>query len=186
MRLSAEYHSNLTTPDQFRSVVDNTAAHIKRWLAASGAKVTHIVATGISGQSVAWPLSLALDLPVCIVRKHGEPSHMMYGGPVVGSGELGDYIIVDDLISTGETIRRVIQEINTAHDRSQFIGSRLSGAAGVRPHPLSIFLTQQPRGQEFNTQNSDFGTIPAFSTREPPADNAPTPTQESSDNDQTV
>jgi hypothetical protein len=192
MRLSAEYHSSAADPAQLREVVETTTRRVKAWLAASDVKISHIVATGISGQSVVWPLSLALDLPVCIVRKHGETSHM-FGGPIVGTGDLRDYIIVDDLISTGDTMHYVIRRINEEYDKT--LG--LFGGPGVlRPRPRAIFLTQRMKDEEFHTQKKwlegdkpkslDFGTIPAIGTRSSTSAWRPLLTSQETLNDTTV
>lgn len=113
MQLEANYH-NTTKPERLMEIVDKVAAVVKK-LREDNPGLTHIVAQGSSGQSVAWPVSYKLGIPVCIVRKPGEQSH---AGEMSGSGDLGNYIIIDDLISTGTTLRRVIKAIADRHERS--------------------------------------------------------------------
>ncbi|SKA18081.1 hypothetical protein SAMN02745126_04021 [Enhydrobacter aerosaccus] len=93
-------------------MVDDTAEHIASWIAANKESITHIVCSGVSGQAVAWPVSYKLGLPVCVVRKEGEQSH---AGCISGYGELQDYVILDDLIATGNTIRYITGKIDATY-----------------------------------------------------------------------
>lgn len=81
-------------------------------------KFDAIAFTGTSGAAVAYPLSLTLGLPLICVRK--EKSH--YSDTIEGVTSSKKYIIVDDFISSGETIKRIIREISNTNSKSKPVG----------------------------------------------------------------
>lgn len=131
MNLNGAYHRTVE-PEKLMQIVDATAAAIKEWNAAREVPITHIVCSGSSGQAVAWPVSYKLGIPVCIVRKPDEKSH---AGLISGAGRLCSYIIVDDLIDSGSTIRRIIGAIG---ERAASQGCEV----GAEPKVAAIFLYQ--------------------------------------------
>lgn len=73
-------------------------------------KIDAIAYTGSSGAALAFPLAIAHDVPVIYIRKDGERSH----GTEVECNctqEIENYIIVDDFIATGSTVRRIMTKI---------------------------------------------------------------------------
>lgn len=81
-----------------------------------------LAATGLSGTVFAARVADSLGKKLCIVRKdgdrHNHAPQMVHG--FVG----GRYLFVDDLISTGRTLRRVLNALN-AHwaDGATFVGA---------------------------------------------------------------
>ena len=140
MELSPAYHRT-TKPEKLMEIVDETAARIKNWMDGQEVKPTHIVATGSSGQAIAWPVSYKLGLPVCIVRKESEKSH---AGNISGTGDLGNYIIIDDLIDSGNTIRRVLKTINDVYAEKRKHADLYNWAdpSPIEPKCAAIFLYQ--------------------------------------------
>lgn len=68
-----------------------------------------IAFTGSSGAALSYLLSYQLKVPLVCVRKNGDGSH--YRAPLEGVVGFKRYIIVDDLISSGNTIRRISNRI---------------------------------------------------------------------------
>lgn len=96
-------------------------------------KFDAIAFTGSSGAALAFPLSYFLKLPLIHVRK-GQ-SH--YGsGPIEGTISSQRYLIVDDFIDRGNTIRRIIKKIE----------SELGGEA----KPVGIYLYDATFPNNFN------------------------------------
>lgn len=62
---------------------------------------------GHSGAAVAYPLSYALNIPLLCVRKPGNTKH--YIRETEGHVDAGRYLIVDDFVDSGETIRKILQ-----------------------------------------------------------------------------
>ncbi len=68
-----------------------------------------IAFSGSSGAAIAYPISYLLKLPLIHVRK--DKSH--YGNSKVeGCINSNKYIIIDDFISSGATIKRIIKTID--------------------------------------------------------------------------
>ena len=68
-----------------------------------------IVCTGISGQSIAWPVSYVTGIPVCVLRRKYERGH--HGYDVENFKDDQKYIILDDFISEGNTVKHIIKSL---------------------------------------------------------------------------
>lgn len=68
-----------------------------------------IVVTGISGMSIGFPVAHKLGMKLAVVRKGRERSHA--SNCIEGYQPNKEYIILDDFIDTGATIRRIHKEI---------------------------------------------------------------------------
>jgi phosphoribosylpyrophosphate synthetase len=67
-----------------------------------------VACTGQSGMSVAFAALMLYEFPLVVVRK-GERTH---GNMIEGDAErIGRYIVVDDFISSGATMRRINREL---------------------------------------------------------------------------
>jgi orotate phosphoribosyltransferase len=64
--------------------------------------------TGSSGAALAFPLSYLMKLPLIHVRK-SDKNH--YGGSIEGTVSSKRYVIVDDFIASGTTVRRILKAI---------------------------------------------------------------------------
>jgi len=107
LNINSDYHTHLRNESRFENTIHGMAKLIKNL--QKKLKFTHMVCTGISGQSVGWPISFITGIPLVVIRKALEKSH---GSRIVGqSGLCSKYIIIDDFISSGETIERVIREM---------------------------------------------------------------------------
>jgi phosphoribosylpyrophosphate synthetase len=96
---------------ELRATAQRIAVCIPEILQRFGADA--VVVTGKSGMSVAFAAMMFADLPLVVVRKRGENSH---GSMIEGVGGLvvRKYIILDDFVSSGETVRTI------AHDMEQY------------------------------------------------------------------
>jgi hypothetical protein len=143
MKLFESGYHKPTAPLDLMARVDQMAVIMRDWIEANGSNVSHIVCTGVSGQSIAWPLSYKLNIPVVVVRKDNEKAH---SGTIVGQGELGRYVILDDFIAGGSTVRRIIDEIDKQH-RGQKEQDWLE--TPTRPECVAIFLYDRRRERDF-------------------------------------
>jgi adenine/guanine phosphoribosyltransferase-like PRPP-binding protein len=64
---------------------------------------------GISGAIIAPPLALKMGKELIAVRKASDKCHSSYR--VEGYDDVNNYIIVDDFIDTGATVRRIQEQI---------------------------------------------------------------------------
>ncbi len=69
-----------------------------------------IAFTGSSGAALAYPLSYLMKMPLIHVRKDDD-SHYS-SGLIEGTISSKRYVIVDDFIESGNTIKRIIKTIN--------------------------------------------------------------------------
>lgn len=104
--LGAEYD-----PIKLREIVSRLAGAIPFYMEAC--KADAIVVTGKSGVSVAFAALTAIDFPLIVVRKRGETTH---GSPIEGTGgvDVKRYLILDDFVSSGSTVREVVARLDEA------------------------------------------------------------------------
>ena len=101
-----------------------------------------IAFTGSSGAALAFPLSFFLKIPLIHVRK-GQ-SH--YGtGRIEGTISSKKYLIVDDFIDRGNTMKRIMKSI--------------ADEIGEESKPVAIFLYDSMRRTSFTYNNKE---VPIF------------------------
>jgi orotate phosphoribosyltransferase-like protein len=69
-----------------------------------------IAFTGCSGSAIAYILAMEYQVPLIYIRRENERSHGFRVEGTAGQG-IYRYLIVDDFVSTGATVRRIIKEI---------------------------------------------------------------------------
>jgi adenine/guanine phosphoribosyltransferase-like PRPP-binding protein len=113
---TAGYISPLFDPKQLRSISRKAAMFLKKQ------EFDAIAVRGISGMTVGSIVSYLLDKPLIIVRKGKpvEPCHSSY--TVESSIDSGTYIIIDDLISSENTIKTIVDEIKTVSSKLKPVG----------------------------------------------------------------
>lgn len=82
-----------------------------------------IAFSGMSGALVAPSVAMALRKPMILARKDTDDSHAGRG-VVEGALDADTYIIIDDFISYGDTVRRIHSSITTAAEKH------------IRPHKI--------------------------------------------------
>lgn len=69
---------------------------------------------GSSGAALAYPLSAQLNIPIICIRKPDDRSH---GLSIEGTQRnIKKYVIVDDFMESGKTIKAIIEAINKKKD----------------------------------------------------------------------
>lgn len=112
-KYNGNYFSEACHPELLKKLVLKIHRKIKRLKI----KYDSIACRGMSGLIVAAPLSCIENKPITIIRKElksvgGEAQHHDYIRP---AGFIGrSYIIIDDFIGTGDTIRAIVRQINNA------------------------------------------------------------------------
>jgi len=113
-------------PKEYGQLVDRIADQLEALRKKQS--FTGMVFCGQSGAALAYPLSARLHIPLICVRKKGENSH---GFDIEGpQANVRRYIILDDFIETGKTIKALIKEMdikNTIHEASEHNKLRCSG-----------------------------------------------------------
>lgn len=72
---------------------------------------------GTSGTAIGGAVSLVSDLPLVVVRKDEDDSHAKHYGIVQGMhGTGGYYVIVDDLVDSGNTVQAIASAVKWDHE----------------------------------------------------------------------
>lgn len=82
-------------------------------IVATYPKKVGIVCTGLSGILIGVTVASEMKRAFAIVRKAGEKSHADYE---VEGYKMDEYIVVDDFLVTGDTIKRIIRKMNERND----------------------------------------------------------------------
>ena len=89
----------------------------------SGVEFDTIVCTGISGIIFAVPLAQRLNKKIAIVRKDRDGTHS--NNEIESNcfkGEFGRCLIVDDLVSSGATVKRIKRIVRKNSPKVKFVG----------------------------------------------------------------
>lgn len=101
-------------------------------------KFDAIAFRGSSGAALAFPLSYFLKVPLIHVRK--GKSHYG-GGPIEGTISSQRYVIVDDFVDSGRTVKTIVREIKKEMDAKPvaiclYAGGNYSASAEFDGIPL--------------------------------------------------
>ena len=115
-----------------------------------------LVFTGISGMAIGFPIARALKLRPVVVRKTVKGTHGCHKVEMGGAPE-GKFIIIDDRIETGKTIRRVLKEIETyCHWYYRYCSPRTSQTKYVG---IVLYDNQGEGSSHFKTRSA---SIPVY------------------------
>lgn len=113
------YNDHQYVPEDFRRLVKACAEALPKIMDLVGAE--SVVVQGKSGQSLAFGMMMLIDFQLVVVRKNNEQSH---GFQIEGMGVLGPWVFLDDFVSSGETLDRVMQTLSdrAGGDAPQCVG----------------------------------------------------------------
>lgn len=123
MSATTVYLEHVFDQQLFGKTVEKTIANAERLRFET--RFDTIAFTGISGSAMAFILSHWLDIPLLCVRKKGENSHYHKQTNRLVEGNVKDikkYVIVDDFISSGSTVKHVIESIRDACPVAECVG----------------------------------------------------------------
>ncbi len=115
--MHANWLTNLFRSDLRINRTEAVAKLIKEKLVEWKLKTDNVtlVGTGISGVIVVTSVANILGSPIAIVRK--EHSHSFF--PIESTDDIGHYIILDDFIESGSTVRRIVEIIKARYSNSE-------------------------------------------------------------------
>lgn len=93
-----------------------------------------IAVSGISGLLLGAPLSNAINKELVIVRKKDDKNNHS-GDKVEGYSRPNRYVIVDDIISTGDTVKYIKKTLHKLHPKAKFIGVLLHDGYRITDNP---------------------------------------------------
>lgn len=108
IKFHGNYGWTLYSPQELYDIMSKTSDRLAKILERE--KVDALAFCGSSGSVAAFILGMTHKIPVVYVRKPNEESH----GNLIESnaGSIGSYIIVDDFIDTGKTIRYIVNSVH--------------------------------------------------------------------------
>src|SRR5438128_6718890 len=89
-----------------------TATRLQKEIRASKLDYDVIVGRGLSGTLVVPLLSIALHKPFAIVRKHISTHSYLKVESSIDLDDIKSYIVIDDLIGSGSTLKAIKEEMN--------------------------------------------------------------------------
>jgi orotate phosphoribosyltransferase len=111
---SSSYHIPNFNPPTLR----RNARLVLKIMELNGLDPDVVAFSGVSGAAICFAMSVIGNVALACVRKEGDISHGM--GVEAAERDVGHYVIVDDLMSSGETIRRIVGKIS-----DRWVGARL-------------------------------------------------------------
>ena len=117
MRVYSSYSGSMFDRKKLRDRVKTLAEALPGIMEQTGADSLWV--TGKSGIAIAFPLLYVMDVKIITVRKPGEDSH---GTTFEGADEFEPkkYLILDDFVSTGETVGRVLTQVYEKYGAKEF------------------------------------------------------------------
>lgn len=109
MIINEEGYASQYATDKVRNYARAVANVLPMLMGKYGAAA--VVVSGNSGISIGHAALMLIDFPLVLVRKNTENSH---GSPIEGPKGLifYRYIILDDFVGTGDTVRRIVDTIS--------------------------------------------------------------------------
>lgn len=111
--IRTSYLGSVYDVSRFRRTIRRTLTALRRLREKS--RFEAIAFRGSSGAALAFVASAELGVPLLHVRKPRDDSHS--GLAVEGATDAKSYVIVDDFVSSGETIREIVQRVEAHYER---------------------------------------------------------------------
>lgn len=123
--IKSDYLKVIYQIQDYKKLITQAAKIIKKFRTKN--EFDAIAFTGTSGAALAYPVSAILNIPLICIRKGNNH----YGFPIEGCVSAKKYIIIDDFISAGNTMKKIIKTIKNEMPDAQ---------------PVAIFLYTESRG----------------------------------------
>lgn len=130
----ADYMSGAMKIEIRREVI----ALLKDMITRSKLQFDTIAFRGMSGALVGSIISHEMGIPFAVIRKEKDSTHSE--SAIDGPLEIGNYIIIDDFISSGTTIRMIINTIRYGESQENLEDSKKHGVPNPNAKCIGIFL----------------------------------------------
>lgn len=112
----SQYHEHTYRPARLATVAKRVCKSLKKL--QKKLKFDAIAFTGTSGAAIAYPVSVLTGMHLICVRKTSEKSH---GKRIEGTFKnVRRYIILDDFIAEGGTIKKIAEELAKESDAAYY------------------------------------------------------------------
>lgn len=116
--ITPSYLRGLFLPHSFQAKVSHAVCILSRF---GLSRFDRIAFSGMSGAMIAPAVACELGKTLVMVRKSSDKTHSSF--KVEGELLRGNYVIIDDQISSGRTVRRIQQQIHEAEENEKAWGS---------------------------------------------------------------
>lgn len=124
--IKSQYLYDVFNPKAFQKLVPDVVKKIRKFRRTTPFEA--IAFTGTSGSALAYTLSYELKIPLICIRKK-ETTH--YRDTIEGMMNAKTYLIVDDFIATGDTIKHIRKTLRTRM-KAKAVGIMLYGSCPYR------------------------------------------------------
>lgn len=107
--IQTSYHRNIFNQENFARTVKRTVKELD--FLKHQCELDAIVFRGVSGSAVAYPAAFFLGLNLIHIRKEDDDTHSRYA--VEGLMGAEHVVIVDDFVSTGQTLKTICAELQS-------------------------------------------------------------------------
>lgn len=118
VRIQTSYLDKVYRVSKFTKTIDRATKALKAFHKKN--PFDAIAFTGTSGAALAYPLSYKLGIPLICIRKSVADNHS--GMRLEGCVSAKRYIIVDDCIESGSTVRKIQKFVKKELEKAQLIG----------------------------------------------------------------
>ena len=151
--INSRYLNCIYNPQHFPSVVSATLEAARKVLETD--TYDTIAFTGMSGAGLAFILSHTLGIPLMCARKKDDSSHFTNfnsagASRCEGHISIRRYLIVDDCISSGDTMRYIIKSIRKICPHAECAGIILYAT-----YSFSVYGPFEPYHKLYNDANGD-------------------------------
>jgi phosphoribosylpyrophosphate synthetase len=120
LEIKTEYLHGIYNPNHLTSTVDKAVEKTYEIMVSNSFDT--IVFTGNSGAALAYTLAYKLGLPLLCVRKQDNSHYLRRSNLLEGNVSTSRYIIVDDFIDTGTTVKHVVGYIKEHLPKATCVG----------------------------------------------------------------
>lgn len=146
------YKHDIFEPDRLVKRAREIAEYLAEWQIDTGERIEALAVRGSSGLGMGTPVSMLTGIPLIYVRKDGE-RNATHGTPIEGSAKrmLSTYMVFDDTIASGNTVKRIVEDI---HERFPtlipqgiflFNHAEYNGAVTIGNRTLEVFPIPFPK-----------------------------------------
>ncbi|MCR4285940.1 MAG: phosphoribosyltransferase [Candidatus Kaiserbacteria bacterium] len=139
--VQTSYLEEVYDPKRFKPMVNRVIRRLRQV-----GQFDAIAFRGSSGAAVAYPVAFRLGCGLLHVRK--DMGHT--GERVEGVLPIKKYVIIDDFIDTGSTIKEIVEEIDAAH---RMWTRRMCPKRPYAAKAIAILLYSSDEGHKYETKN---------------------------------
>jgi len=114
-KITTKYLEQIYNPKKFKITITKMVKEITKLNKTS--KINAIAFTGTSGAAIAYPVSYITGIPLLCVRKSTRDNHSRM--KLEGFTTPKNYVIVDDFIASGRTIKNIRRAIQKESPKSK-------------------------------------------------------------------